>query len=278
MKTKPMITAVAIVATMGACTTEDYYRSANRSPELSSTVNLDAVDTIKTSTISAQRTYIFPITALDENGNMNTLMVDATGGNATILVDGNLAIEPIELSKERYNFSREVKFTPTSDGKHTISVRVKDDFGNITSLEKTVYSFTNMRPKVECTIIDRVRAYPDNTLYTIDFSKCFDRDERWGGKIDSLFVHISWLTYVAENPDAFGNITAYDDITEKYPYSWENDISSDYDGDYLHPDKYKRAFYIFDDGAMWETDIFVWVKDNEGMVSDTVHFSLGHVE
>ncbi|GHU94714.1 hypothetical protein FACS1894156_3260 [Bacteroidia bacterium] len=193
MKQKLFTAAVAIVATMSACTTENYYRSANRSPILSSTVNLDAVDTIKTSAVSQKRTYVLPIEAQDENGNMNTLLVNATGGDAAILVDGQPNTEAIELSKERYNFSREVEFTPNSDGKHNVSVRVKDDFGNIASLEKTVYSFTNMRPKVECTIIDNVRVYPDNTLYTIDFSKCFDRDERWGGKIDSVFVHTSWL-------------------------------------------------------------------------------------
>ncbi|GHT69406.1 hypothetical protein FACS189452_10110 [Bacteroidia bacterium] len=257
MKTKPMITAVAMIATMGACTTEDYYRSANRSPELSSTANLDAVDTIKTSTKSEQRTYIFPITAQDENGNMNTLMVNATGGDAVILVDGEqLTIEAIEVTKDRFNFTRNVEFTPNSDGKHTVSVRVKDDFGNIASLEKMVYSFTNMRPKAGLSI-PHERFGWDAVLYTFDFSNSFDRDAKWGGAIDSTIVKAVCTDYIEDDGSFY---------TEWYKF----DVST---YGLVTP-----SYLLYDDGVLWMTDIYAWVIDSEGAVSDTVHFSLGHVD
>ncbi|GHT16339.1 hypothetical protein AGMMS4956_18530 [Bacteroidia bacterium] len=255
MKQKLFTAAVAIVATMSACTTENYYRSANRSPILSSTVNLDVVDTIKTSAVSQKRTYVLPIEAQDENGNMNTLLVNATGGDAAILVDGQPSTEAIELSKEKYNFTRNVEFTPNSDGKHNVSVRVKDDFGNIASLEKNVYSFTNMRPKAMVSLSYQRMGW-DAINYTLDFTTSYDMDAKWGGTIDSVFFNAVSTMYIEDDGSFY---------TENYQ------LSASVDG-MVH------TYPLYDDGILWMTDIYAWVIDNEGMVSDTVHFSLGHVD
>jgi hypothetical protein len=146
-----VLVAVAAVNVSG-CTNEDYYRSANRSAELNTTANLDKVDTIKTSAVSRQPTFVLPIEASDENGNMNLLTTFADGGETRIIgrSDGdNGATEAIELTKERYNFTRQIEFTPTVDGQHTVNIRIRDDFGNVSVLEKNIYSFTNMRPKLK---------------------------------------------------------------------------------------------------------------------------------
>ncbi|GHV64505.1 hypothetical protein FACS1894199_02910 [Bacteroidia bacterium] len=268
MKTKRMMTVVATVATVVACTTEDYYRSANESSTLSSTVDLNVVDTIKTSAISAQRTYVLPITGEDVNGNMNLLTVSATGGNAVIMVDGTPTEEAIELSKERFKFNRSIEFSPIQDGKHTITAKIRDDFGNTTLLEKEVYSFTNMRPKVVCTI-DRERpsGNTENIRAFFDYRNSFDRDAKWGGQIDSLY-YVSWCQpYYDDNPGA-----PYDDA--HWPCVWPA----------MHPNDFSEDFTMnlepfYDDGVYWVTDVYIWVKDNEGAVSDTLHITgLGHVD
>jgi hypothetical protein len=261
MKTPKLLILIAIVAVNG-CTTEDYYRSANRSAVLRTSANLDAIDTIKTSAVSHQRTFLLPIEASDENGNMNLLTTFADGGETRIvggLGDGG-AIEDIELSKERYNFVRGIEFTSTTDGRHTISVRVRDDFGNISSMEKFVYSFTNMRPKLK--IVHYAKRHDFEMVeHFVDFSKSFDRDSTWGGDIDSLFTLCT-----VENMEDATIIEAMKVI----------DYNAD-DPGFVHVGKYviRNALYDGEDGYF--TDIYAWVKDNEGLASDTVHISMGHV-
>jgi hypothetical protein len=127
MKTQTLVMVMLFVAAMSSCTTEDYYRSAKKSAELRTSINLAATDTIKTSAVSQKRTYILPIEASDENGNINLLTTFADGGETQILGGlGEGAIEAIELAKERYAFARQIELTPTTDGRHTINVRVRD--------------------------------------------------------------------------------------------------------------------------------------------------------
>jgi hypothetical protein len=36
---------------------------------------------------------------------------------------------------------------------------------------------------------------------------------------------------------------------------------------------------MYDDGTYWVMDVYGWVKDNEGALSDTIHITgLGHIE
>jgi hypothetical protein len=273
MKTQSVLiaTAAAAAAICSSCTTEDYYRSANRSAELFSSVNLDVVDTIKTSAASRQRTYIFPIQASDENGNMNLLTTFADGGETWILYglsDG--AIEAIELAKDRYDFTRQVEFTPATDGRHTINVRVRDDFGNVSSIEKQVYSFTNMQPKLR--VSHHAQRNKTGVLYDVkhylDFSASYDRDNKWGGNIDSLFFLCKAMDYINATGDVEGGTGI-----------WGSKVSDPSGENYgIHVDTYVMCAELYDDGVEWFTDIWVWVKDNENMPSDTVHISIGHVE
>jgi hypothetical protein len=257
MKKKTLV-VVAIVA-MSSCTTEDYYRSANRSSELRTSINLDAIDTIKTSAVSQKRTYILPIEATDENGNINLLTTFADGGETQILGGlGEGAIEAIELAKDRYAFTRQVEFIPTSDGRHTINVRVRDDFGNVTSVEKQIYSFTNMRPKVLFSITEKRRVAYDNVYFTLDFSNSFDKDEKWGGRLDTFYILAKCQPYIDDTGDEEG-------ATWLYPIS-------------IATDGYEREILLYDDGTYWATDIYGWVKDNEGALSDTIHVTVGHTE
>jgi hypothetical protein len=41
---------------------------------------------------------------------------------------------------------------------------------------------------------------------------------------------------------------------------------------------YKFKEVLYDDGIYWATDIYGWVKDNEGALSDTIHMTVGHTE
>jgi hypothetical protein len=263
MKTQTIV-MVAIVA-MSNCTTEDYYRSANRSAELRTSINLDAIDTIKTSAVSQRRTFLLPVEATDENGNMNLLTTFADGGETRILDGlGEGAIENIELAKDRYAFMRRIEFIPTSDGRHTINVRVRDDFGNVTSMEKQVYSFTNMRPKLKIGYYaDRIDVI--GTDHYLDFSASYDRDNKWGGDIDSLFFLAKAIDYIANTGDVEGG-TMYEETKVSNPLGL------------VHTDTYVMCAGLYDDGTDWFTDIYVWLKDNEGLASDTVHISIGHVK
>jgi hypothetical protein len=264
-----LVLVIIAAAAMSSCTTEDYYRSANRSPILHTSINLDATDTIKTSGVSQQRTYILPIEAADENGNINLLTTFADGGETRILDGlGEGAIENIELAKERYAFTRQVEFVPTSDGRHTINTRVRDDFGNVTSMEKQVYSFTNMRPKLKVGhYAQRHDKY--QVIHYFDYSTSFDRDERWGGEVDSLFFLGKCMPYINGYPEDIEGGIFYES------YKVNRTITSDY------IDKYIVNTIWWDEDFMdryWMTDIYVWIKDNENMPSDTVHISLGHIE
>jgi hypothetical protein len=256
---------IAVYAVSG-CTTEDYYRSANKSAELIM-LGSDKIDTIKTSAVSKERTKILTVEASDENGNMNLLTTFADGGETQIIGrsdGGDGATEAIELTKERYSFIRNVEFIPAVDGRHTVNVRVRDDFGNVTSLEKRVYSFTNMRPKL------KVAYYAERTnvigvYHYLDFSASYDRDSTWGGNIDSLFILGKAMDYINSTEDVEGGTV--------YGYAKVSNPSGG-----MHTDKYIMCGDLYDDGVDWYTDIWAWVKDNEGMPSDTVHISIGHVE
>ena len=269
MKTQLLPAVLTALVAVSSCTTEDYYRSANRSAELLMPGS-DRIDTIKTGSASKDSTIILTVTAADENGNMNLLTTFADGGKTEILNrmdDGdNEAIESIELLKERYNFTRQIEFSPAVDGRHTINVRVRDDFGNVTSLEKLVYSFTNMRPKLKVAYYAE-RFDFESVSHFVDFSKSFDRDSIWGGDIDSLFI--------LYRSTADKNITG-----ENIEYGYAFKVS-DYDPDnsgFVHTHKFTIHDRLHDGEEGYYSDIYVWVKDNENMPSDTVHISTGHVD
>jgi hypothetical protein len=269
MKTQQLAIAAitAAAAAMNSCTTEDYYRSANRSAELRTSINLDAIDTIKTSAVSRQRTFLLPIEATDENGNMNLLTTFADGGETRILDGlGEGATENIELAKDRYAFMRQIEFIPTSDGRHAINVRVRDDFGNVTSMEKSVYSFTNMRPKI------KVAHYAERHDITFmhhyfDFGTSYDRDSKWGGDIDSLFTLVKAMDYINETGDE-ENATTYYAIK----------ISDPFANSMIRSDTFVVHNLWQDDGTDCYTDAWLWIKDNENIPSDTIHIHFGHIE
>lgn len=254
----------ALLLCISSCTTEDYYRSANLSPELMASADLDKVDTIKTSAVSSQRNYTMSVTATDENMNMNMLFVSSPTGSVEI--DGVAANSlALEAAKERGEFIHNVEFAPNNDGLHTITARVTDDFGNSSSLEKKVYSFTNMRPKVVIQhVTQRVNVFGADHFF--DFSTSFDRDTQWGGAIDSMFVLAKSLPYIEATGDiAGGTYPIFQSVAAPYPT-----------GD--KTDRYILRGAFYDDGIDFFTDVWVWVKDNEGAVSDTLHFNIGHVE
>jgi len=178
--------AAALLLNAGACTTENYYRSANVPPELTASVDLDGIDTFKTSAVSDVRTFTMSITATDENKNMNMLLVSTPTGSCKI---GGEATDrqAIEAARERGEFTRSIEFTPNQDGLHTITARVVDDFNTSRSIEKRVFSFTNMRPKVNVTY-GKKRTDVDAIAYLYDFSASYDQDAQWGGKIDTMYV------------------------------------------------------------------------------------------
>jgi hypothetical protein len=270
MKTQQLvIAAITAAVAMNSCTTEEYYRSANRSAELRTSINLDAIDTIKTSAVSRQRTFLLPIEATDENGNMNLLTTFADGGETRILDGlGEGATENIELAKDRYAFMRQIEFIPTSDGRHTINVRVRDDFGNVTSMEKSVYSFTNMRPKLKI-VYYAERYSPDGIYHHFDFNTSYDRDSKWGGTIDSLFFLAKAMNYI-NSPDYEEGNGVIDEAMKV------SDPSGEDHG--VHVSPYEMLGDWWDDGTEWYSDVWVWVKDNENMPSDTIHIHFGHIE
>jgi hypothetical protein len=195
---------------------------------------------------------------------MNLLTTFADGGETLIIgrSDGDDgATEAIELTKERYSFTRQVEFIPAVDGRHTVNVRIRDDFGNVTSLEKHVYSFTNMPPKVKVVHYAQRINY-EMVAHFVDFSKSFDKDSTWGGYIDSLFT-------LCENPEI-----GADPIPEAVKVSDYNPDGSPF----VHFSKYIVRNALYDGVEGHYADIYAWVKDNEGMPSDTVHISIGHVE
>ena len=274
MKTQLLPAVLTAIVAVSSCTTEDYYRSANRSAELLMPGS-DRIDTIKTGSASKDSTIILTVTAADENGNMNLLTTFADGGKTEILNrmdDGdNEAIESIELLKERYNFTRQIEFSPAVDGRHTINVRVRDDFGNVTSMEKLVYSFTNMPPKVKVAhSAERINF--ETVRHISDYSKSFDRDSMWGGNIDSLFL----LFKSTADKNIFGEDIEHPG--KNLPLALK---VSDYDPNdqgLVHISKYVIHYELYDGDEGYFNNIYMWVKDNEGMPSDTVHISIGHVE
>jgi hypothetical protein len=263
MKPQSVLITIAVTAVCNCCTTEDYYRSANKNAELFSSINLSAIDTIKTGEKSLQSTYILPIAASDENGNMNLLTTSADGGKTQIIDGlGDGANEAIELATERYTFTRKVEFTPAVDGRHAISIWVRDDFGNVTSLTKNVYSFTNMQPKLKFGYYaERYNSW--DVIHKIDFRASYDRDSKWGGDIDSLFcLHkaIGYADIDAEATKILVGVKVNDPLN------------------LIHTDTYEIEALLPDQDGEWYTDVWIWVKDNENMPSDTVHISIGHIE
>jgi len=260
---KQLFTIVALLLMAVACTTEEYYRNANRAPELTASVDLDRIDTIKTGAVSSLRTFTMSVTATDENRNMNLLQVITPTGS--VRIDGEATnSQAIETVKERGEFTRSIEFTPNNDGLHTITAQIVDDFGTSRSVEKRVFSFTNMRPIVGIShSAERINANPIEVEHTFDFTTSYDRDERWGGAIDSIFVIMKFMPYIEETGDDVGGT-----------YRYFRHIN--YPGPFDSPGAIWAG--MWDDGTDYITDAWVWVKDNEGAVSDTVHFNIGHVE
>jgi hypothetical protein len=133
-------------------------------------------------------------------------------------------------------------------------------------MEKQVYSFTNMQPKL------KVGHYAYRNLtgdlfgvnHIIDFAASYDRDKKWGGDIDSLFV-----LFGCTGDDGYVTFCDAKKISDYRP-----NISG------VHIDTFiiNVNAGLYDDGDWWYTDLWAWVKDNENMPSDTVHISIGHVE
>jgi hypothetical protein len=133
-------------------------------------------------------------------------------------------------------------------------------------MEKMVYSFTNMRPKL------KIGHYAYRNLtgdlfgvnHIIDFAASYDRDKKWDGDIDSLFV-----LFGGTGDDGYVTFCDAKKISDYRP-----DISG------VHIDTFIMNVNagLYDDGDWWWTDLWAWVKDNENMPSDTVHISIGHVE
>ncbi|MDR1226819.1 MAG: hypothetical protein LBK47_07985 [Prevotellaceae bacterium] len=267
MKNSYLLTVLtALLLGLAACTTEDYYRNANLSPVLTANVDLDRIDTIKTGMASQARTFTMSVTATDENKNMNTLLVSASAGNVKIDGEATNSV-PIEATRERGDFTRSIEFVPNSEGLHTLNARVRDDFGTSGSIEKKVFSFTNMRPKVGVTSTAPHRTNLDEVEYPLDFSTSYDRDAKWGGRIDSLCFLAYSKNYVDDTGDEEGAWTYFHFATNRgYPF--------------FKPSEHENIInmYLYDDGNNWYTDMWCWIKDNEGAVSDTVHYSIGHVE
>jgi hypothetical protein len=212
---------------------------------------------------------------------MNLLSTFADGGETRILNRSDNgddeAIEAIELTKERYSFKRQIEFIPTVDGRHSLYIRVRDDFGNVTSIEKQVYSFTNMRPKLKVGYYANVHydagGGRDGVYHELDFSASYDRDSLYGGDIDSLFVLYKAVDFINAYPDQAIHGIGYDAVK----------VSDYIPGKGVHVGKYivRPRDGLPDDGSGATehfTDIYAWVKDNEGLVSDTVHIPIGHVE
>jgi hypothetical protein len=143
-------------------------------------------------------------------------------------------------------------------------------------MEKYVYSFTNMRPKLKVGHYAEVNwlavGIRDGVNHYLDFSASYDRDSKWGGDIDSLFVLGKATDYISKTGDVEGG-TWYYEIKINDPF-----------GGGVHVDKYLLCAGLPDEDDTstpyddWYTDLWIWVKDNEGLTSDTIHISIGHVE
>lgn len=258
MRTK-IITLLSLTAAIACGCSEDFYNSMNETPTLTTSVNLSTTDTIKTSAKSTKRTYQFDVSSTDPNGNIDYL--SATANTANLLLNGenvNGINVPIELSKEKYEFNRLFEVVPTANGLHTIKVNVHDAFKTSKSIEKYVYSFDNMRPKLGITYTLERRNEME-VHYNFDFSTSYDRDTKWGGAIDSVFikVYFAWGPGMGFTEEESTMIMALDVAT--YGLTREEPI--------------------FDNGsAEIPTDIYFWVKDNENTISDTLHIPYVHVE
>ncbi len=222
-----------------------------RSNELTTNVDTLVVDTIKNSPKGTQRTYEFKIKGDDEGGNIKSFTVAVN--NAVVMVDGedvtNLIVK-LEQSGERYSFTRTVEVIPSADGLHAITVTQRNAFNQVTSLEKRLYSFTNMLPKVGVTYtVDSVRGD-----YSFDFTTSHDRDQRWGGALDSLFI--KGVFHIASTDVDSTWLVALDVKNQGLTHT-ETILNDD-------TERLKK--------------LSCWVKDNEGAISDTVHFSIGHAE
>ncbi|MGL4907991.1 MAG: hypothetical protein ACRC3G_01505 [Bacteroidales bacterium] len=251
-----LLTLWLALSIMSSCS-KDFYSDINSAPLLRISSNASIIDTVKTSAKSLQRTYEFTLSAEDVNGNMSSLWTSVN--NADLLFD-NIDINgkslAIELSKEKFEFARNFTLRPTSNGMHILRSKVKDGADGVSNiLEKHIYSFDNMRPVVDITYTAKRRNLSEVDYY-IDISKSFDRDAKWGGGLDTIYIHY----YSNNGTEDFGR--------EVWDY-WNFPIKED------------KTIYntlMFDDGVNCYTDMWVWVKDNEGMNSDTLHFEIGHVE
>ncbi|MGL4955839.1 MAG: hypothetical protein ACRC9X_01515, partial [Bacteroidales bacterium] len=162
----------------------------------------------------------------------------------------------IEIDKEKFEFARNFTLRPTSNGMHILRSKVKDGADGVSNiLEKHIYSFDNMRPVVDITYTEK-RENIEEIRHSIDIAKSFDRDTKWGGGLDTLYIHY----YSKNGSEDFGR--------EVWDY-WDFPIKDN---------QTNFSTLVYDDGVNWYTDMWVWVKDNEGMNSDTLHFEIVHVE
>jgi hypothetical protein len=101
-------------------------------------------------------------------------------------------------------------------------------------------------------------------IHKTDFSASYDKDNKWGGDIDSLF-----LLYKA---------IGYEEIDAETTKWYQAMKVSDPPVGSVHTDTYEMCALLPDNSGEWYTDVWVWIKDNENMPSDTVHINLGHIE
>jgi hypothetical protein len=98
--------------------------------------------------------------------------------------------------------------------------------------------------------------------HIIDFVTSYDRDKKWDGDIDSLFV-----LFGGTGDDGYVTFCDARKISDyKSGNSWIDTFIINVNNG------------LYDDGDWWWTDLWAWVKDNENMPSDTIHISIGHIE
>jgi hypothetical protein len=177
------ITALFIIFILTSCETRDFLESLNEAPKINFTNNPDQLvlsDSIKLSLKNSQEKYTISLRITDRNENIVEVLYSQLAGtgklkqNSIDIIDNNIVFEnSSELVFDYY---------PETLGIHKIGIQVKDNFGLSSSVTIQITAFDNLPPVA----LQRwtKRGVFGRYHYEIRATESFDKDSRFGGKIE----------------------------------------------------------------------------------------------
>lgn len=185
-----------------------YFEGNNSAPKIqlytgtqSSRGNLQNMikDSIKLSLKHSQYAYNFGLQLQDIELNITKLEYQQITGSGSIFLNGKvLPSSDITFDNQQILSLIDLRYIPSNIGTHRIGITATDKFDAVNTASIELIAFDNIYPIAKDTIYPR--QIVDPLEYTIDATKSFDPDTKFGGGIYYYTFGVNGQSYQSNKP------------------------------------------------------------------------------